>query len=323
MGPMNVALVMLYRADQKLREAQARLEAVSRNVRVQERKVNELAERLKLAQSRLKENQSHAANFELDLKTREAKIDRLREQQTNAKNNREYQAFLVEINTEKADMAKSEEELLKVMELVEKFQAENKEMVASLASEQTRLKAMQTEIGERMKILQAEIAGLQPLRDTAAAAVPARARDAFDRLADRFEGEAMSALAKPDRRREEYACTSCNMDLVTDVYNKLHSRDELMFCPSCHRILYIPDDLPIEMAVNKVKEKKEPRVKTSNLKAGINRQTAAEAVLKSIAVEEDPAPAEEGSGSDASSSEEVHTQAGGESGAADNNQSQS
>jgi DNA-directed RNA polymerase subunit RPC12/RpoP len=56
------------------------------------------------------------------------------------------------------------------------------------------------------------------------------------------------SLAKPDRRREEYLCTACNMDLVTDVYNKLHSRDDLVFCPSCRRILYIPDHLPPELA---------------------------------------------------------------------------
>ncbi len=66
----------------------------------------------------------------------------------------------------------------------------------------------------------------------------------------------MSAISKPDRRREEYLCTACNMNLVTDVYNKLHSRDELVFCPSCRRILYIPDDLPPELAVKKPKEYK-------------------------------------------------------------------
>jgi hypothetical protein len=71
----------------------------------------------------------------------------------------------------------------------------------------------------------------------------------FDRMSERFDGEAMSAIAKPDRRREEYVCTACNMDLVVDVYNKLHSRDELVFCPSCRRILYIPDDLPPEVAI--------------------------------------------------------------------------
>jgi hypothetical protein len=290
MGPTNLALVKLYQADQKLREAQARLDAVSRNARIQERRVNDLTERLRLGQGTLKEQQSQAGNLELDLKTRDAKIERLRAQQQNAKNNREYQAFLIEINTEKLDKGKTEESLLKVMETVEKSQADIKELATSLEAEKSKLESIQQEIGDQVKELQSEIDSLKPARDSAAAAVSPSARQAFERLADRFEGEAMSALAKPDRRREEYVCTACNMDLVTDVYNKLHSRDDLMFCPSCHRILYIPADLPIELAVHKVKEKKEPRVKTANLKAAIGRQTAAEDIMKSIAVEEDEAP---------------------------------
>jgi predicted nucleic acid-binding Zn-ribbon protein len=290
MGPTNIALVKLFQADLKLREAQGRLDAVSKNVRIQERKVADLSERLRLTQANLKEQQSQSAQLDLDLKAREAKIDRLRTQQQNAKNNREYQTFLMEINTEKVDKGKAEEQLLKVMEVVEKLQGEAKEMGTSQESETAKLEGMRAEIGGRVKELQAEIDSLKPVRESAAAAVPLAARAAFDRLADKFEGEAMSALSKPDRRREEYVCSVCNMDLVTDVYNKLHSRDDLMFCPSCKRILYIPDDLPVELAVHKVKEKKEPRVKTSNLKAAIGRQTAAEDVMKSITVEEDDEP---------------------------------
>jgi uncharacterized protein len=290
MGPINIALVKLYQADQKLREAQARLDSVSRNARIQERKVADLTERLHLGQGTLKEQQSQAGQLELDLKTREAKIERLRAQQQNAKTNREYQAFLVEINTEKLDRGKSEESLLKIMETVEKAQAEIKELTASLEAEKAKLESIRLDIGDRVKQLQSEVDSLRPAREESAAAVTPQARQAFERLADRFDGEAMSALAKPDRRREEYVCTSCNMDLVTDVYNKLHGRDELMFCPSCHRILYIPDDLPVELAVHKVKEKKEPRVKTSNLKAAIGRQTAAEDIGRSITIEEDDEP---------------------------------
>ena len=287
MGPINIALVKLFQADEKLRQAQGRLDSVSKNVRIHERRVADLSERLRLGQATLKEQQSQSAQLDLDLKTRETKIERLRAQQQNSKNNREYQAFLVEINTEKVDKGKSEEELLKIMASVEKLQTEVKELAVSVDAETSKLKAMRAEIGERVKQLQAEIDSLRPVREAAAASVTPQARQAFERLAERFEGEAMSALTKPDKRREEYACTACNMDLVTDVYNRLHSRDELVFCPSCHRILYIPDDLPVETAVHKVKEKKEPRIKTSNLKAAIGRQTAAEDVVKSITIEED------------------------------------
>jgi len=286
---MNVALVKLYQVDQKLRQAQARLDAVSKNVRIQERKAAEISERLRLGQARLKEQQGLAAQLDLDVKTRDAHIERLRAQQQNAKTNREYQTFLVEINTEKVDKAKVEDQLLAAMAEVEKLGAETAELGRSLEAENAKLVEMRGEIGQRVAQLQQELEALRPGRQAAAEAAPPRARDAYERLAERYETDAMAALARPDPRREEYVCTACNMDLVTDVYNKLHSRDELVFCPSCRRILYIPDDLPVELAVNKVKERKEPRPK-SNLKAAIGRQTAAEDVVKSIGVEEDSTP---------------------------------
>jgi uncharacterized protein len=285
MGPTNAALFRLYKADQKLREAQGRLEAVTKNVRIQERKVSELSERLRLDQSKLREVQSQSGQLDLDIKSRDEKIEKLRTQQQTASTNREYQAFLVEINTEKLDKGKVEDEQLKLMETIDTLQKETAELETTVEAEEAKLESMRGEIGGRVAELQKEADALKPERQEAAAAVPVKARDAFERLADRFEGEAMSALTKPDRRREEYACSACNMDLVTDIYNKLHTRDELVFCPSCHRILYIPEELPVELAVNKVKEKREPRSKAGG--AATNRQTAAQDVLKSIEVEEE------------------------------------
>jgi predicted nucleic acid-binding Zn-ribbon protein len=257
MGPTNVALVKYYQADQQLRVAQSRLEAATKDVRVQERRVNDLLEKHRLAQAQLRETQSQAANLELDLKARDSHIEKLRVQQQQAKNNKEYQAFLVEINTQKVDRNKVEDDTMKLLEQVERGQQELKDLSAHLDAEKAKLEAMRGRINDRIHQLQADIDALKPAREEAAKAVPRQARDAFDRLAERFDGEAMAALAKPDRRREEYVCTACNMDLVTDVYNKLHSRDELIFCPSCRRILYIPDDLPPEVAI-KGKPAKKP-----------------------------------------------------------------
>ena len=249
MGPTNVALVKLFQADQQLREAQSRLDAATKNVRVQERRVNELAAKQTEAQTRLREHQARAGALELDLKSRDEHIEKLRTQQQNAKNNKEYQAFLIEINTGKVDKGKVEEDWIKVSESVELGQAELKDMAAGLETERAKLASMKAQITDTITRLQAEIDALKPAREEAAAAVPKKALDAFNRLADHHDGEAMSAIHKPDRRREEYSCTACMMDLVTDVYNKLHTRDELVFCPSCRRILYIPDDLPPELAI--------------------------------------------------------------------------
>ncbi|HYO10515.1 MAG TPA: C4-type zinc ribbon domain-containing protein [Tepidisphaeraceae bacterium] len=289
MGPTNVALVKLYQADQKLREAQGRLEATTKNVRIQERRVRDLSDRIAASSAQLRTEQARGGSLDLDLKSRDAHIEKLRTQQQSAKTNKEYQAFLVEINTGKVDRNKVEEEALKVLDGVEKLQAEIKELNVQLEGEKAKLATLQSQITEKTADLQREIDQIRPERDAAAAALPAKARDAFDRIADRFEGEVLAPIVKPDRRLEEYTCAACMMDLVRDVYNRLHTRDELVFCPSCRRILYIPEDLTPELAVHKPKEKKPRAVKAPP--AATNRQTSAVDVLRSIQVEEDE-PAE-------------------------------
>jgi len=294
MGPTNIALVRFYQADQQVRAAQARLEAATKDVRIQERRVNELAERQRLAATKLRELQARSGQFDLDIKSRDAHIEKLRSQQQAAHNNKEYQAFLVEINTQKVDKAKVEDEMLAVMEQVEKQQKEAAELGTMVESERAKLEQMKAQINDRIKALQAEIDVLVPERDAAAQAVSPRGRAAYDRLAERFEGEALAALIKPDHRREEYACGGCMMDLVTDVYNKLHSRDDLVFCPSCHRILYIPDDLPPEVAVKTKPVKKEPKEprepRASKRKAAAVAPTEGAATQDSIEAAAAPEP---------------------------------
>ena len=250
MSPTNVALVKLYRAEQAWREAQERLENASRSVRLQERRIQETTEKLKLAQVQLREEQSRASQLDLDIKARDEKIERLRTQQQNAKNHKEYQAFLAEINTEKLDKGKVEDELIGVMEAVEKRQAEVRELTTQLAGEQKRHEETKQQLAGKLAGLQAEVDRLRPLREEIAKTVPPTALDMFERLSERYEGEAMAPIAKPNRRREEYVCTSCNMSLVVDIYNRLHARDEPVICPNCRRILFIPDDLPPELALN-------------------------------------------------------------------------
>ena len=257
MGPTNIALVKLLRADAALRDATERYDTANKTVKLQERRLADLAEKLKSAQASHMEFAAKAGNFELDVKTRDARIDKLRTQQQNASNNKEYQVFLTEINTEKVDKGKSEDEQLKAMEQAEKFATEVKAFQGQIDEETAKHLLTKEQLGGRLAELQVDIDALRPQREEAAATVSAKAREMFERLVERYEGEAMAPISRPKPRREEYVCTACNMDLVVDLYNRLHTRDEMVFCPSCRRLLYIPDDLPPELAVNKKKPQKE------------------------------------------------------------------
>ncbi|MFI5381064.1 MAG: zinc ribbon domain-containing protein [Tepidisphaerales bacterium] len=289
MGPTNVALLKLFEADMKLREAQSNLDGASRSVRLLERRVKDLTEKVGASQAQVRQNQSRYIQLDLEMKTREAHIEKLRGQQQNAKNHKEYQAFLTEINTEKIDKNKLEDDALSVMGLVEKSQKELADLIAQLDGETRKLEETRQQLSGRLAELQADIDRLQPVRDAAARSVPANVVNMFDRLADRHEGEAMAAVTRPSRRVEEYSCGACHMGLVVNIYNRLHSRDEIVTCPNCHRLLYIPEELPIEAAIIK-RERREPRGKDSGIGAMTSRQVDAISVMRSITPEDD-APA--------------------------------
>jgi predicted nucleic acid-binding Zn-ribbon protein len=273
MGPTNVALVKLFRADQALRDAQQRLDVATKSVRLQDRRCNDLAEKLKLTQAKHRELQVRGNSLDLDMRSRDAHIERLRNQQQSSKNNKEYQSLLVEINTRKVDRAKVDEEAMRVLEQTETVGAEAAALATALEGERAKHAELKAQMGDTVVQLQAEIDSLQKPRDDLAAALPPKARTAFDKLADHHDGEALAALIKPDRRKEEYACSGCMMDLVTDVYNKLHSRDDLVFCPSCRRILFIPDELPPELAVHG----KKPAVRSASASARSAKSAGASA----------------------------------------------
>ena len=282
MGPTNNALVQLFQADTQLREAQSRLDSVTRNVRLQEKKVLDLTAREAAGKTELTRLKAHAAELELEVKSRDERIEKMREQQTQAQTNKEYQAFLVQINTMKVDKAKFEEEQLATMEQVEKLNGETESLSQQRTAEGAKLETMKGQIDDKVKALTTEIDALKPAREEASNAVPIKALETFQRLADRYEGEALEAIDKPHPKREEYIATVCNIDLTVDVYNRLHSRDDLVYCSGCGRILYIPADLTPEKAVHKPKVKKERKPKRSELAAPVPLQTLATSVVSSV-----------------------------------------
>ena len=267
MGPTNIALVKLLRADAALREATERHETANKTVRTQERRLTDVSEKLRLAQASHREQQAKAGNLELDVKMRDDRIEKLRDQQASARNNTEYQAFLTEINTEKVDKGKAEDEQLKVMETVEKLTAEIKAYQAQIEEDTKKHAATKEQLSGKLTELDAEIVQLRADRDAAATGVPSKAKETFERLVEKYEGEAMAPISRPKPKREEYVCTACNMALVVDLYNRLHTRDEIVFCPSCRRLLFIPDDLPPELAVNQKKPQKESKAEAAEVPA--------------------------------------------------------
>lgn len=259
MGPTNKALLDLFRADTALREAQANLDAATRGVRVQRKRADMATAAHAETASRLKHARAQQMELDSDLRARDARIEHLREQQQTAQNHKQYQTFLVEINTHKTDRAKIEEQAVAKLAEVEELTRREVEQRELAAAEHQRADKLQAEIASKTTELRDEITRLQPLRAAAAEQIPTAALSLFDKLADNYDGEAMSGVGHIEGRTENYYCTSCNMELVVDVYNRLMTRDEVLSCPGCGRMLYVPDELTPDKAVRQKKVVKPAR----------------------------------------------------------------
>jgi uncharacterized protein len=279
-GPTTVALLHFFRADRAFIEAKQALEAATRDVRIQETRVNQLKTDHDTTHNAAIGFEAKAREVESELKAREARIELLRQRQTNATNPKEYQALIVEINTQKLDKGKLEESALAQIDKADAQKKAATELKARFEAETSKLKQMKAEINDRVRALTAEMEALRAPRDAAAASVPASAMSLYRRAAERFEDEALAHLEKPSLRDQEYLCSGCNTYMVADTYNRLRNtkRDDVVTCPTCTRILYIPEEMTVELALStKVKapkkaasgetKKRAPRKKAGDMNA--------------------------------------------------------
>jgi uncharacterized protein len=228
----------LYLIDQQVRGLSRGLNAAASHVRGQQAKLDQLNQQLSELGQQLRHAQAAAANLENDAATVQQRIDRLREQMNSAKTNKEYSAFLVEINTLKVEKGKIEEQALEHLTRVDKLK-EQAQAVQSQAAEVQRIKShAEKTLSEREAEVGDQLAQVRARRETAARQVPPKALTVFEKLNEATDGEALAEVTREDPR-SDYTCGGCYMALPMERVNLLATTDEIVRCPSCGRILYL------------------------------------------------------------------------------------
>lgn len=240
MGTMLQALLNLQSIERQLAHVRGRLKTRKNAVTAQERRIAQIQTDYQALHDKAMNRRKAADGFELDLKQREEQVLKLRSSLNLAKNNKEYSALLTQMNTIKADNAKLEEEVLKIMQEVDGIKAEADKLKVQLEAEEKRLAEIQAASGQEIAKLTAMLEDLTAQRTQAAEHVPQESLAAFERIADRNDGDAMAVIEVHGRRAPfDYICGGCYMSLNAEHANALKSRDEIRMCDNCGRILYM------------------------------------------------------------------------------------
>ena len=239
MGPVLHGLIKLQSVENRLRAVKSKLARCRRTVIFQENQLRTLQNGLEAKHEEMKLTRIQADRLELELKSRDADIAKLRAALNIAKTNKEYAAILTELNTSKADNAKIENQILDLMKNTEVDEADCKEIQSQIDEQKAKLSQLRADAETKSAGYESEIEEIQSEWNQAAEAIPAEAIGFFKRVAETYDGEALAITSKENERNDIYSCGGCFMRLPAEKVNQLMTKDDIIKCPNCTRILVL------------------------------------------------------------------------------------
>ncbi len=245
MGQMLDGLLKLQSIERDLAQVRRRLKIRQSAVNLQQRRIDDHQEQWDALQERVSTRRKDADGHELDLRQSEEHVAKLRTALNTAKTNKEYAAILTQINTLKADNAKLEESTLRIIQDVDSVRLEADKIKEQIEAETKRLDEIKQTSTAEIEKLDGMMAELTARRDDAAQGLSPEGLAVFDRVAERYDGEAMAAIQIEGKKPPyDYICGGCYMSLSAEHANALRVRDDIRICNNCGRILYMEPNQP-------------------------------------------------------------------------------
>jgi predicted nucleic acid-binding Zn-ribbon protein len=208
--------------DQRLEKFDENLHDFKQMIEEQESVINELNQRYRSYESDVRMNLDR-------IKKSEAKL-------SSVKTNKEYQAFLKEIDDLKDKNSKLEDIMIEFLDRIEDAEntlnakmTEYSELQARLNNEKETIQK-ETEAGKR------QLENLDEERNAVAAGIDAALLATYNKVKS-IQGDSIAIAAVNNA-----VCQGCNMNIPPQMYNELQRGDSLKKCPICDRIIYWKDE---------------------------------------------------------------------------------
>jgi predicted nucleic acid-binding Zn-ribbon protein len=239
MGPVLNGLLKLQSVENRLRAEKSKLTRCRRNVVIQENLIRSLQNALEAKKEEVQLTKVQFDRLELELKSKDETIAKLRASLNNAKTNKEYAAVLTQLNTTKADNSKTETQSLELLKDIEADEAECKDIQKQIDEQKEKLEQTRKESEILANKYQTEIDKIQSEWDQVAQTIPKDSLDKFKRVAETYDGHAVALIEEQPGKKGAYSCGGCFMGITAESVNLLMTKDDIIRCPNCTRILVL------------------------------------------------------------------------------------
>jgi uncharacterized protein len=233
----NVAtevLRTLHRIHRQLTDLRERLDHGPKRVRAAE--ANAAHRESQLAQSQVELKKMRVANDQkqLQLRAGEDKITDLQRKLNMAASNREYQALKDQMAADQMTNSVLADEILEALEAIDQFQAKIVEMEANLAAAKTKAASVRADVQQQEPVIRGDLGRLEVELKQSESALPADVFAMYERIVRQKGEDALAAI------ENEY-CGGCHQHVPLNVVAEVMMQ-HAMFCRTCGRLLYVPED---------------------------------------------------------------------------------
>ena len=204
--------------DQRLEKLDDRLHDFKQVIEKQESVINEL-------------NQKYR-DYETDVRMNLDAIKKSEAKLSSVKTNKEYQAFLKEIDDIKEKNSKLEDDMIDFLDRIEAAENTLNTKMAEYSELQTRLNNEKETIQKETEEGKRQLEDLDAQLKTVAAGIDAALLATYNKV-KALQNNAIGIVAVTDA-----VCQGCNMNIPPQMYNELQRGDSLKKCPICGRIIY-------------------------------------------------------------------------------------
>jgi hypothetical protein len=231
-----LSLVNLQRIEIEIRSIKTKISNVDQRLEKLDENLHDFQQVIEEQESVINELNQKYRNYETDVRMNLDQIKKSEAKLSSVKTNKEYQAFLKEIDDIKDKNSKLEDVMIEFLDRIEDAEntlnakmTEYSELQARLNNEKETIQK-ETEAGKR------QLENLDAERQAVAAGIDAGLLATYNKVKS-IQGNSIAIAVVKDA-----VCQGCNMNIPPQMYNELQRGDSLKKCPICDRIIYWKDE---------------------------------------------------------------------------------
>lgn len=227
-------LVQLHRIHKQLHDLRERLSRGPKLLAASSQNIKKLEEELATAKVDLQTARKKADERQLQLNSREARIEDLQGRLNQAASNKEFQTIKEQIDADEQANSVLSDEVLELLEKIDDHQMAVGKAQEAISQAQQDHANNEQRVGSEKEKLEAEVERVTADLHAAEEQITGEFRNEYLRMS-RARGE--DAMAEVDGT----VCTGCYTKITTQMVNEL-LMSRPTFCQSCGRLLYIADE---------------------------------------------------------------------------------